>query len=416
MIHFLLTFVLILSSVALARNIDAEISQTSKKLKTFNKDNTKISNKMAKNAKNILKQKNIVLKQSKELNTLEEELALKEQDYSSSKAELILLKDSNSELNDEQAKIEQELVFAIARNASLMLVLDDKDPVNEQSLIVQESLYALSRQIQNEIKSLNSNYLDTTKQIELLQARITELHSTIAMIDAKKQELLVLKRSNSKQLKALQTNQNIYKKSFEKLKNEQKSLRKTLAKLNIVKEKEKERIAREKREAKEEKKRLAQLEIDRKKAIETGKELPEVKKQSIYHSVKTKKYRGKKTIAPLSSYTLVKKFGPYTDPIYDIKIFNESVSLKPKAKNAKVKNVLNGKVILAKETSLLNNIIIIEHSNGMHTIYAHLSQIAPTIKKGKRLKKGSVIGRVSDELMFEVTQKNYHINPMQLIN
>jgi murein DD-endopeptidase MepM/ murein hydrolase activator NlpD len=112
----------------------------------------------------------------------------------------------------------------------------------------------------------------------------------------------------------------------------------------------------------------------------------------------------------------VKKFGPYTDPIYDIKIFNESVSLQPALKNAKVKTVLNGKVILAKETSLLNNIVIIEHDAGMHTIYAHLSQIAPNITKGKRLKKGSIIGRVNDELMFEVTQQNYHIDPMQLID
>ena len=64
---------------------------------------------------------------------------------------------------------------------------------------------------------------------------------------------------------------------------------------------------------------------------------------------------------------------------------------------------------------MLNNVVIIEHANGIHTIYAHLDKIAPNIKDGKRLKKGSVIGRVDNELMFEVTQKNYHINPMQLI-
>jgi murein DD-endopeptidase MepM/ murein hydrolase activator NlpD len=112
----------------------------------------------------------------------------------------------------------------------------------------------------------------------------------------------------------------------------------------------------------------------------------------------------------------VKKFGPYTDPIYNIKIFNESVSLKPKIANAKVKNVLNGKVILAQNTALLDNVVIVEHSDGMHTIYAHLDQIAPTVEKGKKIRKGSVIGRVKDELMFEVTQKNYHIDPMDLIH
>jgi murein DD-endopeptidase MepM/ murein hydrolase activator NlpD len=416
MIRLILLSFFCLYSIAFARDIDAEIKKTAQQLRSFDKDNTLISSKMAKNAKAILQQKQIVLKQTKELNQLQEELHSKELDYNKSKDELLELKTSSKELTDEQSKIEQELVFAIARNASLMLVLDHKDPVNEHSLITQEALYALDKQIRKEIQSLNSNYANTTKQIASLEKRINELHSIIAMIDAKKQELLILKRSNSKHLSTLKKEQQRYMISLKELKNEQGSLRNTLAKLNIIKEKEKERKAREKREAKEKKRRLAQLEKDRKKALETGKDLPTVKKQSIFHSVKTRKYRGKKTIAPLSKYTLVKKFGPYTDPIYDIKIFNESVSLKPKVANAKVKSVLNGKVILTKETSLLNNIVIIQHSNGLHTIYAHLSKIAPTIKKGKRLKKGSVIGRVNDELLFEVTQKNYHINPMQLIN
>ena len=77
--------------------------------------------------------------------------------------------------------------------------------------------------------------------------------------------------------------------------------------------------------------------------------------------------------------------------------------------------MFNGKVILAQETPMLENVVIIEHADGLHTIYAHLDQIAPTVRKGKRLKKGSVIGRVNDELMFEVTQKNYHIDPLQVI-
>ena len=112
---------------------------------------------------------------------------------------------------------------------------------------------------------------------------------------------------------------------------------------------------------------------------------------------------------------LVKEFGPYTDPIYKIKIYNESVTLQPTERNAKVNTVLNGKVILAKNTPLLDNVVIIKHANGLHTIYAHLDMIAPTIQKGKKVKKGAVIGRVDDELIFEVTQNSSHIDPMTLI-
>jgi len=99
---------------------------------------------------------------------------------------------------------------------------------------------------------------------------------------------------------------------------------------------------------------------------------------------------------------------------YGIKIFNESISLKPKEANAKVKTVFNGKVIYADKTAVLDNIVVIENSDGIHTIYANLSQISPNITNGKKIKKGYTIGRVNDELIFEVTQKSYHINPIRL--
>jgi murein DD-endopeptidase MepM/ murein hydrolase activator NlpD len=44
-----------------------------------------------------------------------------------------------------------------------------------------------------------------------------------------------------------------------------------------------------------------------------------------------------------------------------------------------------------------------------------MDKIAPTIREGKKVKKGYVIGRVQKELMFEVTQKNRHIDPLELI-
>ena len=60
--------------------------------------------------------------------------------------------------------------------------------------------------------------------------------------------------------------------------------------------------------------------------------------------------------------------------------------------------------------------LIIENENGIHTIYAHLSQIAPTVKVGSVVQKGYVIGRVRNDLTFEVTQRNYHIDPLEMIS
>lgn len=136
---------------------------------------------------------------------------------------------------------------------------------------------------------------------------------------------------------------------------------------------------------------------------------------SSYQDSKVKRYSGAKTIAPLDAFEVQQAFGNYTDPIYNIKIFNESVVLRSKTPQATVKNVLSGKVVYAKETNMLDHVVIVENSNGIHTIYAHMTQIAPTIKVGKKIKKGYVIGRIDQDLTFEVTQKNFHINPLELI-
>ena len=72
-----------------------------------------------------------------------------------------------------------------------------------------------------------------------------------------------------------------------------------------------------------------------------------------YQTSSVKRYSGARTIAPLDSYSVKQKFGNYVDPIYNIKIFNESVILRSSTPDAKVKSVLNGKVVFAKATPML---------------------------------------------------------------
>lgn len=76
---------------------------------------------------------------------------------------------------------------------------------------------------------------------------------------------------------------------------------------------------------------------------------------------------------------------------------------------------MDGKVVFAKETPVLKKVVIIEHANSIHTIYAYLDKIAPTIRPGLRIKKGYIVGKVDERLGFEVTQKDRHIDPLELI-
>ena len=403
MIKVFFVILFLLFSLDAKENIDNKINKTSSKIKNFSKSYSSINKKMAQNAKAILKQKKEILQQQKYLEELKIQLKLKENNYKSDNKKLKELKRAQNKLKKDQDKLEQELVFTIAKSVSISVILEENYSKDEESLIEIEVLKVMLKKTKEQAKRLNEKFYENSKIIDKLNTHATTLEVAISLIDNKRKNLITVQNKNKKALKKLQKSEKSYKKSLKKLIKKQDTLKRTLAKLKIIK------IDETKKAKEDESRRKAfAAKVD-------DKSLPKVKQHgSSYQAVKTKKYRGKKTITPIYPYTITKKYGTYTDPIYGIKIFNESISMKPKNKNTKVKTVFNGKVIYADKTAVLNNIVIVEHKGGLHTIYANLSQISPNIKKGKKIKKGYTIGRVNEELIFEVTQKNYHINPIRL--
>lgn len=405
MIRLFLILILAFTILFAKTSVDANIKKASNKLSSFSKNYTNVNKKMAKTAKAILKQKREIETQQKHLDSLKKELALKENSYNENKTQLKDLKKVQINLKATQEKLEEELVFTIAQSVSLSIILEEEIAASQESLMEFEVLKVMLENSKKRVKELNNKFYSNSKNIDILNAHASFLEIEIANIDTKRKELITTQKKNKKALKKLTNAKNSYKKELKKLLRKQDLIKKTLAKLNIIK-------IDEINKAKEEEERRKAFNS---KKIVSDKDLPKVKKHgSSYQRVKTKKYVGRKTIAPFSPYTITKRYGTYTDPIYGIKVFNESISLKPKVKNTKVKTVFNGKVIYADKTAVLDNIVIVEHLNGLHTIYANLTQISPNIKKGTKIKKGYTIGRVSDELIFEVTQKSYHINPERL--
>jgi septal ring factor EnvC (AmiA/AmiB activator) len=405
MYKILLSLVLI-SVVLFARTgIDTKIKKTSSRLHSYSKNYVNINRKMAQTAKAILRQKRRLVKQMHYLKTLQSSLSSKEMTYQENTKQLKELKKSQNALKQNQDRLEENLVFVIAQSVSLSVVLQEQYPESEDALIQVAVLKSKLKASKAKAKKLGNQFFENEKTIELLNTHATSLETSISNIDKKRKKLVATTKANKLALKKLQRAKASYKKALQKLIKRQNTLKNTLEKLNIVK-KDAIKKARQKRERQ---KAFA------KRNINLNEKLPQVKKRgSSYQNMKTVRYRGPKTIAPLDNYSVTKKYGTYIDPIYGIKIFNESISLKPKFQNAKVKNVLNGKVIYADNTAVLNNIVIVENRNGLHTIYANLSQIAPNIHKGQKIHKGAVIGRIKDELVFEVTQKSYHINPIRL--
>ena len=404
MIRLFLLLFFVFTFVDAKIDIDTKIDKTSLKLNRTSKIYQSVNKKMAKNAQAILKQKREIQKQKRELKALIAELKTKESIYKQNSLKLVELKKTQTKLKDNQDKLEQELVFNIAQSVSLSVILEEKYTASEESIIEFEVIQAMLKKSKSRVKQLNTQFFYNSKNIESLDKNVQSLEIAITNIDVKRKKLVLIKKKNEKALKKLEIAKNLYKKELRSILKKQDALKKTLAKLNIIKVD----VIKKAQEDARRKKALAS------KKIISDENLPKVKKHaSSYQKIKTKRYRGVKTIAPLASYTITKKYGTYIDPIYGIKVFNESVTLKPKKAKSKVRTVFNGKVIYADKIPVLNNVVIVQHSNGLHTIYANLSQIS-NVKKGQKIKKGYTVGRVDDELIFEVTQKSYHINPIQL--
>jgi murein DD-endopeptidase MepM/ murein hydrolase activator NlpD len=281
---------------------------------------------------------------------------------------------------------------------------------------------------------LDTNYLNLSQKKGSNEKKIALLKQYIKKSQNKKNKLKKMIKNQKKSLVELENKHKIYKNELKAIVQKQNSLKTLLGKLNIFKQDEldKQRAAVEK-----EKRRILALKAKEDKArYKNRKKRGKVKyRQSTQEKlaknvdmdirmlgsstkgVKIAKYRGKKTRAPLKSYKVVKKFGTYYDPIYKIPLFNESIILKTKKPKAKVFNILNGKVVYAKRNSgMLDNVVIVQHKNNLHTVYSHLDEISPTLREGKWIKKGYVVGRVNDTLNFQATQNNRHINPQDLFN
>jgi len=391
-------------TLSYAVSIDKKIELSKKKLQKTKSSYAYMDKKLAKIAKEIKKSELELKKLEQFLKDLDSEIERNSKILSSSEDRLKKIQKELKILKDKKRFQEKQLSEMIANSYILVNIKKDRGLQNLDDVIANEILELLMHQGAKELKSMEKDYIQTIKKKERLDAEATQLLSLINELISKKELAINKKRRKKELLELLEKEKKRYQSRLKKLQKEERNLRDTLAKLNIIKRK------------KLEEKRKQRLVNKSRKKIDKGNKIKVRKIGSSFQKHAIGRYRGPKTISPVGKAKLVKKFGVYTDPVYQIKIFNESITLRPYKKNAKVKNVLNGRVVFAKDTPLLDKVVIIEHKNDLHTIYAKMDKIAPTIKEGKKVKKGYVIGRVKRELMFEVTQKNRHINPLELIS
>ncbi|EHU6392192.1 TPA: peptidoglycan DD-metalloendopeptidase family protein [Campylobacter upsaliensis] len=374
------------------------IAEKTKDLKENERIQQQLSKKLEDLAQDILSGEKNLKNLSEQINTLSSQTSKLEANIKVQNKELSTLNNQNKELLRIKSLMESKLISLMAKDFAYDLPIPEGYIEGEESFMAFELLGSLDKVLSEEISKLSKDYEGVNLLIENKQKQIEQIRLNLKNYNEQLKELQSLKNRQIKEINRQKTDRQIYAKKLDNLKAQQEELRATLDELKIIDKKE---------QVKKQKEETSKLANNNQKIRQIG---------SSYQGSSVKRYTGKKTIAPLDSFTIKQKFGNYVDPIYNIKIFNENVVLRSKKADATVKSVLDGRVVFAKNTTMLQRVVIIEHNDGIHTIYAHLDKIAPNIKVGKRVKKGAVVGRIKDDLTFEVTQKNFHINPLELIS
>lgn len=418
---FLIGFIVLLQGAT----IESKIKTNEKILKKQESVKQQTSSKIKKLAKQILAQSSELKKLEKNIEGVNKDIQKHQELLDISQKELDLLNIKSKILLKRKITSEDQLIELITEDyaATKALALANENSLEE---LYHSEIYSLiAKNTKDEILKIDNLYMNVAQDKISNETNINKISIYIEKRKKKKKILSQLKAKHSKSLKKLNNRHKEYQAVLKKTIKKQKSLSNLLGKLNILKSKERKKDIQ--RKAKEQR-RLAQLKKQQKKKKVQNNSQKEVQVSnaeqidldvrmigSSTKGVKISRYRGSKTIAPLKDYDVVKKFGTYYDPIYKIKLFNESVVLKSNRKKAKVYSVLNGKVVYAKmDSGMLENVVIVQHKNGLHTIYSHLDQISPTLRVGKWIKKGYVVGRVDSMLTFQATKNNSHINPQDL--
>ncbi len=382
-------------------NINHQIKSSNQKLNIIKKDKNKTSAKLSEVVNSIKKANKDKAIFDIKIDRLAREKKQNRVLYKKSKVKLNRYNKLYRDTDREIKKRRLEFLSLLSNQFGVVFAMEQLDKNSQKSVIYREIYKYYKAENIKEIEDLKSQINKwKNKKWEIVKKR-KDIQHTMRSIENKKKEYREAKINKTKLLKKLAIDEAIYRKKLERIIDKQSSLRTTLANLNIL---HKKSVVNARAE-----------ELRRKKRIRSKNRNHKTNTKLSYYKNNVTKYRGSKTISPINNARVIKRFGTYTDPIYKIKIFNDSITLKAPRRGSIVKSVLDGKVVYSGKSSMLGNVVVVSHKNKVHTIYAGLANIIPSIRVGKYIKKGATLGTVTSKLIFQATKNSKHINPMRLI-
>jgi len=113
-------------------------------------------------------------------------------------------------------------------------------------------------------------------------------------------------------------------------------------------------------------------------------------------------------------------YGKYSDPQYNIPVFKNGIEIKAVGSD-QPRAVAGGNVVYADWFKGYGLLLIINHGNGYHSLYGHLSEIY--FKSGDIIEKGAAVGKIGisgvlniPSLYFEIRYKGKPVDPMQWLS
>ncbi len=423
----------ILFTFLVASSVDTKIKKSKNSLKKTQLQQNQISYQLLNIAKSIENRRVELMEMERILDDLAVEQNRSMDRYIKTKEILDNFEEEIEKLDEIIKEKERTFQKLLQEQFATVVAIEELNSTTKNSVFMREFYEASKKANDEELAKLKYVIKHSSQRKKELQRDTIALRLNIANLENKRQIYLKKKRKVEQTLEKLKRDEAKYRKRLSLIITKQSELIKTLAELNILKKDEVAKAqmleAIKKAQLRKRAKAIDNLRKRRAKARQearvkgkkvkynpvTVKNIHIKQKGASYQKSLIRKYRGAKTIPPIENPILVRKFGTYFDPIYHIRNFNDSVILKSRKKGAKVRSVLNGKVIYVGETPVFGKTVVIQHANHLHTIYSHLAGVSPLIETGKRIPKGTVIGVIKRKLVFRATQKSKIINPLKLI-
>ena len=402
-------WLVVLISACMWADIQKDITLNNQKIAQNQQAKAQVSQKISEIGSAINAKNQEIIKLDSQIENLQKDISQNKDKYSTQEKSLQENKKRQEELRQKRDMIEEEIVSLLSQSMAFYALSGEVD--SKEDVLSREIYTILINLAKQRIKSLNQTRDTLASEIINVSKNITQIQNSIQEQTKKRDTLEGIKAKQKQIIASMQEDLKVYNQKLQDINTERKNLDSILANLKITQEQNHKKI-----QEKIQKEEQAQASTPKpKRTIQASKDIKIA--SSAYKDISTASYRGSKTIPPLApnTFRIEQKFGPTFDPVYKMKFFYENIILVPKNRNADVKNVLDGKVVFAKENPVIKKVVIIEHKDSLYTVYAYMDRISDTIKPGVFVKKGYTIGKVNEKLSFEVTQKDKHIDPLQLI-